>query len=246
MPSSRTVARSRTPLFDSSGAFIGRDFIVSGDETNDAGTEVNDELPANVAFLNQVTPDTGVTEMLPVTTPSPGFAAAGTLAFPSGVLNYPAFGNGDFNDVDDRLLSVRFRFVDLGGTVSYTAGLSNDQEVQPDEVTVGSSGAAVLQSRDGSILTLLALTQNLTGPIMAVHLHLGQAGSNGPVIVDLGNGINGPNVRSAVMQSDLSGPMQGASFVEFLNEVAAGNVYLNVHTAAFPDGEIRGQVQLAD
>ena len=75
------------------------------------------------------------------------------------------------------------------------------------------------------------------------HLHLGAAGTNGPVIVDLGDGVlNGDSVRLRVSEQDLTGPLAGASFVEFLNEVAAGNVYVNLHTAMFPAGELRGQV----
>ena len=56
-------------LFDDDGKFVGQNFVVSGDETNDAGTEANDEIASNVAFLAQGGPNIGTTEALPVTMP---------------------------------------------------------------------------------------------------------------------------------------------------------------------------------
>ena len=47
------------PVFNASGEFIGGQFIVAGSEVWDAGTEVNDEEPANTAFLEQAAPNTG-------------------------------------------------------------------------------------------------------------------------------------------------------------------------------------------
>lgn len=49
-------------IFDAGGNFLGADFIVLGTSVRDAGTEVNDEIPANTAALAQAAPDTGVVE----------------------------------------------------------------------------------------------------------------------------------------------------------------------------------------
>lgn len=49
-------------IFDGAGNFLGADFIVLGTAVRDAGTEVNDEIPANTAALGQAVPDTGVVE----------------------------------------------------------------------------------------------------------------------------------------------------------------------------------------
>lgn len=232
-------------LFDMNGNFVGSDFLVSGDETNDAGTEVNDEIASNVAFLAQAAPDTGVMESNPVTTPAPGFADAGTLSYPDGILNYPVFGNSDFNDADDRLFGVRFRYVDLGGLNSFNAMLDTTQEILPDVVSTVAMGQAQLMTMDGQFGGILATTMGLSGPITAAHLHLGQAGSNGPVIFDLtASVLGGVAVRSALDASGLTGPLAGGTFLDLVNELAAGNVYLNLHTAAFPDGEVRGQLKL--
>lgn len=232
-------------LFDSFGNFVGSSFIVSGDETNDAGTEVNDEIASNVAFLAQAGPNIGTTESLPVSTPSPGFAAPGTLSFPDGVLNYPALALADFNDADDRILKVSFRYVDLGGMLRFESALSSDQEILADVPASMASGTASMVTMDAQFGGLLVVTENLTGPITAAHLHLGQVGSNGPVVLDLGGSIlGGVAVRGAFDATGLTGPLAGGAFLDLVNQAAAGNVYVNIHTAAYPDGEIRGQLKL--
>ena len=46
-------------IFDEAGNFVGAEIIILGTQVWDAGTEVNDEVPANTAFLEQAAPDTG-------------------------------------------------------------------------------------------------------------------------------------------------------------------------------------------
>ena len=72
-------------IFDATGNFLGADFIVLGSSVLDAGSEVNDEIPTNTAFLGQVVPDTGVDENGVVHLHS-GFIPAGSIltAFPGG------------------------------------------------------------------------------------------------------------------------------------------------------------------
>jgi hypothetical protein len=232
-------------LFDGSGDFVGQGFIVSGDETNDAGTEVNDEIASNVAFLAQGGPNTGTPEAGLVVTPSPGFAAPGTFTYPDGILNYPVFGNGDFNDADDRLLSVQFKYVDLGGRVSFRSELDSAQEVQASPVVSNGRGWARLTSINANQLRILVFYRNTSGPVTAAHLHLGQAGTNGPVAVNLSPGLIGNNlVIFRVNADDLTGPLDGENVLALLNEMAAGNIYFNLHTDQNPAGELRGQVQL--
>ncbi len=231
-------------LFDDSGNFVGQGFVVSGDETNDAGTEVNDEIASNVAFLNQGGPNIGNTENGVVVTPAPGFAAGGTLTYPNGVLNYPVFGNGDFNDANDALLKVSFRYVDLGGVVQFRSNLNTDQEVTSEAINTGATGFANVTSFDGNSVRVKVRTKGLSGPIVAAHLHYAQAGANGPVVVDMGSGINGDGVFFNANDASLAGPLAGLTTQDLVNGMAAGNVYINIHTAANPGGEIRGQINL--
>ncbi len=231
-------------IFDDTGAFVGEGFIVSGDETNDAGTELNDELAENVAFLNQGGPNTGTTTNQSVATPAPGFAAPGTLAYPDGVLNHPVFGNGEFNGADDRILAVSFRYVDFGDNVRFSASLSPDQEVQSDPVDSAGTGGANLISKDADRLLVNIRFNNTTGPITAAHLHLAPAGSNGAIVANLSDAITAGNVNQTIDAGDLIGPLVGNDLLALLNELAAGNIYINLHSDAFPGGELRGQIGL--
>jgi len=231
-------------LFDDQGNFVGQNFVVSGDETNDAGTEVNDEVASNVAFLAQGGPNIGVSENLAVSTPAPGFVAPGTLSYPDGVLNYPVFGNGDFNDADDAIFRVSFRYVDLGETTVFRSSLSQDQEVASDINSSNATGRANVVATPGGSVKLNVRARGLTGPIVAAHLHRAQAGANGPVVVDLGTGIRRNGVNFQIGSNDLTGLLAGEDLSALVNEMAAGNIYINLHTAANPGGEIRGQIEL--
>jgi hypothetical protein len=77
--------------------------------------------------------------------------------------------------------------------------------------------------------------------ITAAHIHLGAAGTNGGVVVDLAiltadNTVTG----NSTLYSDCIEGLD-ATLLTLIKENRAG-YYLNVHTAAFPDGAIRGQL----
>jgi hypothetical protein len=76
----------------------------------------------------------------------------------------------------------------------------------------------------------------LTGPITAAHIHQGKPGVEGPVVYSLVPYISGNKIK---------GSIPGISLINGdLKEFLEGNYYVNVHTAANPAGEIRGQIQL--
>lgn len=78
-------------IIDQAGNFIGANFFVTGADVLDAGTEVNDELPANTAAFGQAAPNTGVDEFGLVRGHG-GFLPVGS----GGILDDPAFANADF------------------------------------------------------------------------------------------------------------------------------------------------------
>ncbi len=110
IPSNDTFLANGDPLafaiFDTAGIFLGADFIVLGSSALDAGTEVNDELPANTAFFGQMSPNTGVDEN-GVVKLATGFNAPGT----GGILDDPRFSGADYTAAGYQFLRVRVQAV---------------------------------------------------------------------------------------------------------------------------------------
>jgi len=96
IPSNDAFLANGNPLtheiFDAGGNFLGTDFIVLGSAVRDAGTEVNDEVPANTAFLAQTVPDAGVVENGTVQI-HPGFLSGGNIltAYPGADFTLPGY-----------------------------------------------------------------------------------------------------------------------------------------------------------
>lgn len=70
------------------------------------------------------------------------------------------------------------------------------------------------------------------GPITAAHIHRGAAGTNGPPVFTL--------MRSN--EGNWTGCTDASEFVQEFLEAAPSAFYVNVHTAEFPGGAIRGQL----
>ena len=49
-----------------------------------------------------------------------------------------------------------------------------------------------------------------------------------------------------LLQSDLEGPMKGKEISDLVSAMSSGVTYVNVHTQANPNGEIRGQISLPE
>ena len=122
-------------------------------------------------------------------------------------------------------------------TRMYTANLGGDQEVPPTGLP-GTGIARFHVMHDGTIRWSLR-TSNLNNIIMA-HIHFGEPGQNGPVVVPLfAAGASGPvsglNIRGAITDS--------TQVALVLGLFQLGDAYVNVHTTEFPAGAIRGQVE---
>jgi len=77
--------------------------------------------------------------------------------------------------------------------------------------------------------------------ITAAHIHLGAAGTNGGVVVDLAILTADTKVTgNTTLYSDCIEGLD-ATLLTSIKENRAG-YYLNVHTTAYPDGAIRGQL----
>ena len=83
--------------------------------------------------------------------------------------------------------------------------------------------------------------------VNAAHIHLGEPGKNGPVVLTLFKGgpteqVNGTVGEANVTTSNFEGPMKGKQVSDLVTAINNGTTYVNVHTTDFPDGEIRGEL----
>jgi len=107
--------------------------------------------------------------------------------------------------------------------------LSGDQ-VTP-AVTTSASGSGTITIGDDHSVSGSVTTTGVAGT--AAHIHMAAAGQNGPVIVPMTkSGDNTWTVQAGAKLTD-----------QQYDAFKAGNLYVNVHSAAHPGGEIRGQLK---
>jgi len=107
--------------------------------------------------------------------------------------------------------------------------LSGDKEV-PAVQTAGSGSGTITMAKDGSVSGSVT-TKGVPG--VAAHIHFGAAGKNGPVIIPLTKSGDSTWVVPA-----------GAKLTDaHMSAYKAGDLYVNVHTAAHKGGEVRGQIK---
>src|SRR5439155_1627888 len=86
-------------------------------------------------------------------------------------------------------------------------------------------------------LAFAVTVDGLTGPITAAHFHNGAPGVNGGVVRPITTEFGAGNTAVGVWKPSDASPLTPALIAELIQ----GNLYVNVHTAANPGGEIRGQ-----
>ena len=119
-------------------------------------------------------------------------------------------------------------------TLQIQAKLTTRAEVPAPKSAKGGKGSftglvTAMSKSTGKITWRLSFS-GLSGPATAAHIHLGKAGTAGAVLIPLcgpcKNGQSGNAMLSA----------------KAITAIKTGKAYVNVHTAANPGGEIRGQL----
>ena len=106
--------------------------------------------------------------------------------------------------------------------------LSGANEVPP--VTTSATGAGTITVNADMGVSGSVMTTGIAAT--AAHIHEAAAGKNGPVIVPMTK--SGDNMWTVAAGAKLTEAQMTA--------LKAGNLYVNVHSAANPGGEIRGQL----
>jgi hypothetical protein len=120
---------------------------------------------------------------------------------------------------------------DVETPATLTAMLSGDQETTPTVTGALGSGTLTLLSPSRALsgsITLDGMTATMA------HIHQGEVGVNGAVIVPLIETTAGAGVWAVPAGTKLT-EAQASAF-------AAGGLYFNAHNAANPAGEVRGQI----
>lgn len=113
-----------------------------------------------------------------------------------------------------------------------TFKLAGHQEVPMVNTTAIGDGYALVNT-DNYNLELQVVTTGVEDAT-AAHIHTGEIGTNGPVLVGLEQSMTDENVWST--------PANTAINAEVFEILANGGHYVNVHTPSQPSGELRGQI----
>lgn len=117
---------------------------------------------------------------------------------------------------------------DSGMAAMHAVSLTGAEEVPP--ATTGASGKSTIKVGDDKSVSGEVTVTGVSAT--AAHIHEGAKGANGPVVVPL---TKSSDTTFTVPPNSKLTDAQYASYM-------AGNLYVNVHSAANPGGEIRAQL----
>jgi hypothetical protein len=119
----------------------------------------------------------------------------------------------------------------LAEVINFSVELTAGAEVPPND----SAGKGTLEATldtDALVLKYTITYEGLTGPAVAAHFHgPADATANAPPVVP-------------IPDDKLASPIEGEATVtaDQVKELQNHLWYFNIHTAQYPDGEIRGQL----
>ena len=122
---------------------------------------------------------------------------------------------------------------------AHFASLAGFQEV-PSVATSATGNGWVLVSTDGSTITYYVKYSGLSGAAAAAHIHTGAVGVAGGVILPLV--VSASPMVGTLTTANFTASGAITTFAEAVAAIQAGNTYFNIHTAAHPGGELRGQI----
>lgn len=118
----------------------------------------------------------------------------------------------------------------LSQAATLTSTLSGEAEI-PAVTTMGTGTVDVTYTPATKVLKWKVVYSGLSGPVTAAHFH-------GPAIPGQNAGVALP------FKGKLDSPIEGQATLTAAqaDELLSGKWYVNLHTAANPNGEVRGQV----
>jgi hypothetical protein len=128
----------------------------------------------------------------------------------------------------------------------FMAKLTGQDEVPAKNTKA--TGTFVLHLTPDGRLSNYVLNLTSINNVTLVHIHEGEKGTNGPIVVTLFKStnpkgqINGTLSKAKIFSNQFEGPLAGKYISDLMKVINEGKVYVNVHTKQNPQGEIRGQL----
>ena len=158
----------------------------------------------------------------------------------------------------------------IGGLLAVARAANADQigalltgyEESPSVSTTGRGEFTATVDRDADVIQYTETYSGLQAPVTQSHIHVGQPGVNGSIVIFLCQTGNNPDPTGLApqcpQQGSVSGTITAANVIAgstttqqlvagdltaVIAAIRAGAAYANVHTTASPGGEIRGQLR---
>jgi hypothetical protein len=150
------------------------------------------------------------------------------------------------------ITSFAFAFTASARSTRFTANLSG-KTIVPKKVDTKARGKVVFTlSKDGKEFFYRLTVRDIDNVTMA-HIHMESADKNGPPVAWLyptegmapkekQGRFSGILSKGKITAKDLIGPLAGKTLKELIDGIKSGDMYVVVHTAKYPDGELRGQI----
>jgi hypothetical protein len=151
------------------------------------------------------------------------------------------------------------------GTVAHAdqiGALLTGYEESPSVSTTGRGEFTATIDRDGDVIKYSETFSGLQAAVTQSHIHVGQPGVNGSVVIFLCQTATNPDPTGLAPQCPQQGTVTGTitaanviagatatqqlvagDLAAVVTAIRAGAAYANVHTTASPGGEIRGQLR---
>ncbi|OSX74319.1 hypothetical protein BU14_0294s0010 [Porphyra umbilicalis] len=140
---------------------------------------------------------------------------------------------------------IRGQVLSAASSAAFYTNLVGAEEV-PDPVMTNATGAVSIEFFTPNIVAVTGSFAGLSSALateiaMGAHLHRGARGANGPVYQPLKATTSADGRSGRFLLANNQYNIANSSDVASL---FAGNTYVNIHSANFMGGEIRGQVEL--
>lgn len=124
--------------------------------------------------------------------------------------------------------------------------LDGTQEVPPNSSNAYGTASFNVHDFFWTISGSVTITGLSVQDVIGMHIHWAPVGVNGPIIFDILANTANTSQSGNVSNFFFTGMLEGDANLtreQKLSVMADGNSYINVHTPAFPGGEIRGQIE---